>query len=229
MKNAAFAIAASIGVHAILAVAIAVLIANAPSPETLASLDLSSVELSFSEKDDAPQAVAPPPSPPAEPPPRPEAARPEPPPAEAIPLPPDPDSMDVKAPGSEVKPMERVEATGEVEPEREPPVQEVSAAAPVEAARQARIDAPPRPKKAIRPYYPEGARRRGEQGNVVLEIRVDESGSVGDVKIVTSSGFGELDAAAVHAVRAARFAPAKSGRDYVASTARLTLTFRLRN
>ena len=38
-----------------------------------------------------------------------------------------------------------------------------------------------------------------------------------------------LDAAALKAVRAARFTPAKSGGEAVASTARLTLTFRLRN
>ena len=104
-----------------------------------------------------------------------------------------------------------------------------AAVVPQEAPRQARIDAPPRPKKTIRPHYPDGARRRGEQGDVVLEIRVEEDGSVGDVKVVTPSGFGELDDAAVRAVRAARFTPARSGDAAVASTARLTLTFRLKD
>ena len=230
MKNVAFAIAASICAHALLAVALMVVIANAPRPKTLASLDLSSVELSFAEKDDASQVVAPlPPSPPSEAAPRPETALPDPPRAETMPLPPDPESLNVKPPESEVRPMEPAEEVGELAPAPEPLPQEDAAAVPVEAARQSRVDAPPRPKKSIKPYYPDGARRRGEQGDVVLEIHVGETGAVGDVKVVTSSGFGELDAAAVQAARTARFSPAKSGRDNVASTVRLTLTFRLRN
>ena len=48
------------------------------------------------------------------------------------------------------------------------------------------------------------------------------------IKIIGGND-GELDAAAVQAARTARFSPAKSGRDNVASTVRLTLTFRLRN
>ena len=127
-------------------------------------------------------------------------------------MPPDQGALGARPPESEIAKMEGA-----------------AAAVPQEAPRQARIDAPPRPKKAIRPHYPDGARRRGEQGDVVLEIRVEEDGSVGDVKVVATSGFGELDDAAVRAVRAARFAPARSGDDAVASTARLALSFRIRN
>ena len=69
---------------------------------------------------------------------------------------------------------------------------------------------------------------RGEQGDVVLEIEVSASGSVERVAVVASSGYPELDEAASRAAKAARFEPAKSGGRAVASTARLTLTFRLR-
>ena len=64
--------------------------------------------------------------------------------------------------------------------------------------------------------------------SVVLEIRVNAEGTVDDVKVATSSGFAELDEAAVKAARAAKFSPARSGHDLVASTARLKLQFKLK-
>ena len=229
MKNALLAITAALAVHAFLAVMLVVYLTNAPEPDVLVSLDLSSVELSFAEKDDNSPVIAPmPPSPPSEDAPRPESLPPEPPRAEVRPLPPDPDSFGVKPPDSDVAPMEEIR-DDQHEKTEEPPPQTESAAVPLVAPKQARIDAPPRPKKSIRPRYPDGARQRREQGNVELEIHVKDDGSVGDVKVVSSSGFGELDDAAVRAVRTARFTPAKSGGSAVASTARLTLTFRLRD
>ncbi len=100
--------------------------------------------------------------------------------------------------------------------------------APAVAPKQAKIDAPPKPHKTIKPDYPKGARQRGEQGDVVLEIRVNAAGIVDRVDIVSPSGFSELDEAAVRAARTARFTPAKSGGSPVASTARLTLNFKLK-
>ena len=90
------------------------------------------------------------------------------------------------------------------------------------------MDAPPKPKRNIKPDYPKGARQRGEQGDVVLEIRVNAEGTVDDVKVATSSGFAELDEAAVRAAKGAKFSPARSGHDPVASTARLKLQFKLK-
>ena len=49
-----------------------------------------------------------------------------------------------------------------------------------------------------------------------------------DVKVATSSGFAELDEAAMKAARTAKFSPARSGHDPVASTVRLKLQFKLR-
>ena len=96
------------------------------------------------------------------------------------------------------------------------------------APRQARLDAPPKPKRNIKPEYPKGARQRGEQGDVVLEIRVNAAGAVDAVKVVGPSGYPELDEAAVRAAKAAKFSPARSGRESVASTARLKLQFKLK-
>ena len=105
---------------------------------------------------------------------------------------------------------------------------ENAASAPTVAPRQARLDAPPKPRRNIKPDYPKGARQRGEQGDVVLEIRVNAEGTVDGVKVAVSSGFAELDEAVIKAARAARFSPARSGHDAVASTARLKLQFKLK-
>ncbi len=227
------AMGVSIGLHAVLAAGLVAYIKYAPGPTTLATLDLSSVELSFAEEDDATASVAPamPAPPPLEPPVPPEEKPPE---AEMPdePPPPDPDAPSIPEPELEHERMETPEVLPEEKPkevekprEAEPPP---APPAPAVAPKQAKVDAPPKPRKAIRPEYPKGARQRGEQGDVVLEIRVGESGSVERVEVVSSCGFPELDEAAVRAAKAARFTPAKSGSRSVASTARLTLTFRLK-
>lgn len=91
------------------------------------------------------------------------------------------------------------------------------------------IDAHPSLDRPIRPSYPIGARRRGEEGTVILDASVGEDGRTTGVTLVSSSGFPDLDRAAVRAVEQARFKPgARDGRP-VASFARLTLIFRLRD
>ena len=211
------AIIASIAAHGLVAVGIVAYMKYAPGPTAVATLDLSSFDLSFAEEEDETAAVSPtmPAMPEVEPPkPReekpPEAERAE------DPLPPDPAAPKLAEPEPE---RERMET-----PEIPPP----SPPAPAVAPKQAKIDAPPKPHKAIKPDYPKGARQRGEQGDVVLEIRVNAAGIVDRVDVVSPSGFSELDEAAVRAARAARFTPAKSGGSAVASTARLTLTFKLK-
>ena len=51
------------------------------------------------------------------------------------------------------------------------------------------------------PKYPRLARRRGLQGVVVLDVLVNTSGSVEDVRVERSTGYGVLDKAARKAVR----------------------------
>lgn len=211
------AIVASVAAHGLVAVGIVAYMKYAPGPTAVATLDLSSVDLSFAEDEDETAAVSPtmPAMPEVEPPKPREEAPPE---AERAedPLPPDPTAPKLAEPELE---RERMET-----PEIPPP----SPPAPAVAPKQAKIDAPPKPHKAIKPDYPKGARQRGEQGDVVLEIRVNAAGIVDRVDVVSPSGFPELDEAAVRAARAARFTPAKSGGSAVASTARLTLTFKLK-
>jgi TonB family protein len=67
---------------------------------------------------------------------------------------------------------------------------------------------PPQLLREVRPDYTEDARRRGIEGDVVLEIVVRRDGSVGDVRIVERLDSG-LDQRAIAAVRQWRFAPAR--------------------
>ena len=211
------AIVASVAAHGLVAVGIVAYMKYAPGPTAIATLDLSSVDLSFAEDEDETAAVSPtmPAMPEVEPPkPREE----KPPEAERAddPLPPDPTAPKLAEPEPEREQME----TPNIPPPAPP--------APAVAPKQAKIDAPPKPHKTIKPDYPKGARQRGEQGEVILEIRVNAAGIVDHVDIVSSCGFSELDEAAVRAARTARFTPAKSGGSPVASTARLKLDFKLK-
>lgn len=90
------------------------------------------------------------------------------------------------------------------------------------------VDAPPSLTRTIKPEYPKGARQRGEQGTVVLDAVVGAAGRAADISVIRSSGYADLDEAAVHALRAAKFRPAKYKGRAVESTARLTLEFRLK-
>jgi protein TonB len=237
------AIAASVAVHLLLAAAAWAYFAYFSRDTVLAQLDLSSVEISFAEDEAEDSPVVPvPPSAPPEPP---SPSEPDPPPAapqDEPPLPPDADAPSLpEPPPEEAAKLDAPERAKErPQPKAEEPVPEKqemeeakkaaadSAAAPQAAPRQAKVDAPPRPKKAIRPDYPRESRSRGEEGDVVLEISVDERGFVYDVKVVEPCKFRDLNDAAVKAARSARFTPARSGNLDVRSKARLTLTFRLK-
>jgi TonB family protein len=68
--------------------------------------------------------------------------------------------------------------------------------------------APPRLLREVKADYTDEARRRGLQGEVVLEIVVRRDGSVGDVTVLHGLGAG-LDQRAITAVRQWRFDPAR--------------------
>lgn len=99
---------------------------------------------------------------------------------------------------------------------------------PESGAAAAMIDHPPKPRRAIKPRYPAGARRRGEEGAVTLNVEINASGRARDVSIAKSSGFSVLDNAAKQAVSKARFTPGRHNGKNVDSQARLTIIFKLR-
>ena len=63
----------------------------------------------------------------------------------------------------------------------------------------------PKPARGRAPQYTAEARQARQQGTVVLSVRVDETGSPAEVRVVSPLGYG-LDQQAVEAVRSWRFA-----------------------
>lgn len=217
--RALVAIGVSVLIHGLVVAALVAYFECAPQPDALPTLDVSSVELSFAERETETVAAM---QTPAVPPRENEVRMME----ELAPLPefekakarpPDPSDLKLREPKEAPSRFEEKDSR-----------QEAQAVMTESAPRQARVDAPPRPKRTIRPDYPRGARQRGEQGDVALEVDVNEAGTVDDVRVVASSGFAELDAAAVAAVRKARFVPGRFGSKTVASSVGLKLLFRLK-
>lgn len=83
------------------------------------------------------------------------------------------------------------------------------------------------PTAAIRPVYPLGSRLRGEEGLVVINVKVNTQGEVEAVSVVESSGYSGLDNAAIKAVKKAKFNAARNDGVPREGEARLTVRFRL--
>jgi protein TonB len=79
------------------------------------------------------------------------------------------------------------------------------------------------------PVYPEVARRRGQQGRVLLQVNVAANGTPLGVTVAQSSGFASLDDAALRAVEQWRFVPATRGGTAVPAVAEVPVRFRLTN
>jgi len=106
--------------------------------------------------------------------------------------------------------------------------EQLSSLAVVAAEEHAAVVSDPIALNRIVPVYPRTARRKGHEGVVTVAISVAENGIVAHAEVVSSSGYEELDAAALSAVRSARFAPATSDGVRVRGELRLTFDFRLR-
>lgn len=61
----------------------------------------------------------------------------------------------------------------------------------------------------VAPTYPDGARRQGVQGTVILKIQILSTGRPGFVSVYRSSGNDSLDDAAIEAVQQWQFIPAE--------------------
>ena len=77
------------------------------------------------------------------------------------------------------------------------------------------------------PQYPRIARKRGFQGTVVLEVRVDKDGSVGELRLFASSGHKILDRAAMASVKDWLFEPGMRGNEKVEMWVRVPIRFQL--
>ncbi len=91
-----------------------------------------------------------------------------------------------------------------------------------------RTDSRPALLTSPRPVYPALARRRGWEGTVLIRLRVDASGRVGETSLVRSSGHRILDRSALKQVRTWRFQPAMRDGKPVAEDVILPIRFELR-
>lgn len=152
-------------------------------------------------------------------------------PAKPLPPPPKPLRRPPQVQPQPVLAVDNTEPTASsfvVAPQPPAPVAQPIAAAP----------APPAPPVAIvaarfdadylhnpKPVYPTLSRRNGEEGKVLLKVRVSAQGSALDVAVSKSSGYGRLDSAAAEAVARWRFVPARRGDEPVESSVIVPITF----
>lgn len=77
------------------------------------------------------------------------------------------------------------------------------------------------------PVYPRLARRRHQEGTVLLRLVVLPSGEVGAAKVIKSSGFDQLDAAALVGVGGWYYIPAVRNHHPVAAAVLVRISFHL--
>ncbi|WP_296222242.1 energy transducer TonB [Pseudomonas sp. UBA2684] len=134
------------------------------------------------------------------------------------------------------KPRETAKASA---PAASPPAlaAAVATAAPVRAASAVAPEALPPPEVFSRepsfrehpkpPHYPSQARRRNQQGTVLVEVRLDARGELRSLNVLRSSGIDSLDRAALDAVAAWRFRPETLGGRGVPSRVQIPIQFAL--
>jgi periplasmic protein TonB len=106
--------------------------------------------------------------------------------------------------------------------EREP-AKPAAPSAPVEVlSSQPSFLEPPR-----QPSYPSQARRRNQQGVVLVEVRLDARGQQRSINVLRSSGVDSLDRAALEAVAKWRFLPETTGGQAVPSRVQIPIQFAL--
>ncbi len=89
------------------------------------------------------------------------------------------------------------------------------------------IFAQPKYAENPKPLYPQEARKRGYQGEVVLKVEILSNGRVGQVEVKRSSGHEILDRSAFAAVKEWRFVPAKKGENPIPFWVNIPIKFRL--
>ncbi len=77
------------------------------------------------------------------------------------------------------------------------------------------------------PPYPGMSRRLGEEGRVLLRVRVSAEGLPTQVEVAQSSGFPRLDAAAREAVLGWKFVPARQGERAIVASVNVPIAFKL--
>jgi protein TonB len=117
-------------------------------------------------------------------------------------------------------------------------IQSITTTRPVESAPTAPVHVPVdvaprqdprRPMTGSDDYYPPSAKRRGEEGSIIVQVLVQDNGRIdpASVKVDTSSGFPALDEGAVAYAKTWRLLPGTRDGKPVAMTVKMKVTFKL--
>lgn len=115
--------------------------------------------------------------------------------------------------------------TQETQAEPTPPVEK-----PVKDAEPAPVVPPQAEASELnnpRPPYPQMSTKLREEGTVLLEVLVKADGSLGEMRLKTSSGFKRLDDSALRTVKNWHFVPAKRGGEAIDFWYELPIEFSL--
>ncbi len=85
----------------------------------------------------------------------------------------------------------------------------------------------PRYAQNPKPTYPQEAREKGYQGEVILRVEVLSNGRVGQIEVKNSSGYELLDRSALAAVKQWKFVPAKKGETPIPLWVNIPVKFQL--
>jgi len=85
----------------------------------------------------------------------------------------------------------------------------------------------PRYAENPKPVYPQEARRRGYEGEVLLRVEVLANGRVGRLEVKKSSGYEILDRSALSAVKQWKFIPANEGNGAIPCWVNIPIKFQL--
>lgn len=132
-----------------------------------------------------------------------------------------PADADADAAGEVSEPPARLVEAPPSMPASVPP----AAAPPAPGGADGSATRPPVPTDMPPPRYPADALRRGETGEVLLRVQVDERGLPADVEVLQSSGSRALDRAAVAAAQRWRFQPAQREGMVVAGSVEVPISF----
>jgi periplasmic protein TonB len=81
----------------------------------------------------------------------------------------------------------------------------------------------------VMPFYPGDAKYRGEEGKVTLLVELDEQGKFASIAVARSSGFPDLDAAGIAAMKKWRCSPVIEGGRPVRVIAKQEFNFSLKD
>jgi protein TonB len=87
--------------------------------------------------------------------------------------------------------------------------------------------AQPKYAKNPKPHYPQEARLKGYEGEVILKVEVLADGRVGQIEVKNSSGFEVLDRSALATVKQWKFVPAKQGEKNIPLWVNIPIKFQL--